>query len=1801
MVLNAGLSSSDLKFDMDLHQYKRVEDTKFSHDRGFYDAPFDLTISTATIGATIRYTTDGTPPTESYGATGVTTVVIPVSGTLCVRAAAFMAAHEPTDVDTQSYIFLADVLSQAQPAGYPDYLYGYDKNSNLITHTGDYEMASSVVSNPVYAGVFTNALKSIPSISIVMDKDDIFSSQGFLVNGWSGANDTWEKPCSAELIYPDGYPNAGNGFQINCGVRPHSHVKQKRSMKLMFRGDYGATKLRYPFFESAAYHADTACDRFDKVILRAGMNRCWATTWGCTEAVYTRDQWNRDTQILMWGHGKRGLFVHVYLNGMYWGLYNATERADEGWATEYFGGEKEDWFAANHGGDITDTIAYPTADDRWDYLIDTIGNNGSLNIQSNYETFMAYVNVQQFVDYVTLGWFVGFGDWQEWWGANNFYFVNRNSPAQPGMYIMWDSESSWHIEQHIAGRANDGAWIKPQFLTESELGDAANVYMGTRYNWYNATRHKHVARPFRNAFKNSDFRTLYADRLYKHAKNGGLLSDTPCRARWMALCDIVEDPIVCEEARWGDHVTGLVRTGNEGDQYPSRSVTYTSFGRNLHVWSGDNPEFNDNPVHDTWYQARDHVYNMMVGNADRMITLSKTYQMNGTVIYPLIDPPEFSQHGGTIQAGFLLTITNPNGAEGTLVYKADGTDPRVWDGTGAQSSGTQVYSSPLALGKTTHIKARVRKGNATWSAVHAATYNYTAHYPGIRITEIHYNPLGGGSFEFIEIQNTVSSVRGLSEMTFSKGIRYTFEPGAELGPGQFALLVRDEAAFTNMYPDAASSTNVAIFGVFDGQLDNGGERLELVDNDGVVVTSVRYNDNTPWPQEADGDGYSLVFDGLGDQDDAGKWRASNLIGGSPGYNDGVAYRVVINEALTHTDLPELDAIELYNAGQAAVEIGGWYLSDSDEQYRKFELPSHLLGAGGYVTYDETDFNTDTNDPACFALSSHGDEIYLTQWDAVTNLLYRTEVRFGGAANGIAFGRHVRTDYEVDFVAQSATNTLGAANAYPRVGPVVINELMYHPSTNLGHYEYLELVNISDGPIALYNGTNSWKLDAAVDYVFPTGIVLAAKEYVLVVPTNEAAFRFVHEQVPENVRVFGPYERTLDNAGESVKLWRPGEQDAEGLPWILADRVKYNDNSPWPESADGDGPALERNARDLYGNDPANWSAGTSGGTPGEPNSGVLVSRTAGWLYHDLGSDLGTGWREPDYDDTGWDDGNAPLGYPDTDPAIDTELDFGDDPGAKNVTTYFRRKFMLGSEPHHLASLDMTVRYDDGFVAYLNGQEVARGCMPGGAIGYGTLAATNNGSGALYEAFDLIAHTNKLVRGVNVLAVELHQYAAASSDLFLDLDLKHTLTTPTVAFANASSAGSETNTSVQLAVNLAPVWDQSVQVDYALAGGTASNGLDYTFEAGTLTFDPGMTTRQIGLTVANDELVEGDETVNVRLSGAVNAALGTLTNHTYTIQDNDPAPIVKIAKGSSWRYRKGNAEASDPVAQWRELAFDDGAWSTGNAPFGYGLGPYGTELGDMSNSYSCVFLRQEFQVPVPAFIREVRLWSEYDDGFVMWLNGEEFARVNMAGTPGSSPAYNALAAGSVGAAQVWTVNLSGADMPVLQPTTNVLAVQFFNDALDSEDASLDVELAVVEARLPLAEDADQDGMPDGWETLWLSATTNTAAGDFDLDGTRNLAEYVAGTHPTNPTSFFLLDGGRSGTNVLISFPTIEASGTGYSGLSRYYKLEKREAMGAGHVWQALPGCSNIVGRGQDAVYTNTIPQTPLFFRGRVWLE
>ena len=340
----------------------------------------------------------------------------------------------------------------------------------------------------------------------------------------------------------------------------------------------------------------------------------------------------------------------------------------------------------------------------------------------------------------------------------------------------------------------------------------------------------------------------------------------------------------------------------------------------------------------------------------------------------------------------------------------------------------------------------------------------------------------------------------------------------------------------------------------------------------------------------------------------------------------------MNEILTHTDPPLEDAIELRNLTAQPIDIGGWALSDANDSLIKFRIPNNtILPANGFQVFYEIQFNNDTNGVPFSLSSAKGDEVFLAQTTTNGQLTgYRAVAKFGASANGVSFGRYVNSVGEVDYPAMSALSLgtsviaqsppgqlalfrtgAGATNAYPKVGPVIISEVMYHPadvvvpgvSTNDNLIEeFIELRNITASIVSLYDPahpTNGWRLRDAVDFQFTSAHTLQPGGHLLVVSfdplTNLTARAQFRAKYGSNSTLVGPFTGKLDNSTDSVELVKPDAPQTTGndigfVPSVLVDKVVYQDRAPWPTGADGLGLSLQRVSQTGYGNDVTNWLA-----------------------------------------------------------------------------------------------------------------------------------------------------------------------------------------------------------------------------------------------------------------------------------------------------------------------------------------------------------------------------------------------------------------------------------------------------------------------------------------------------------------------------------------------------------------------------------------------------------------------------------
>ena len=520
------------------------------------------------------------------------------------------------------------------------------------------------------------------------------------------------------------------------------------------------------------------------------------------------------------------------------------------------------------------------------------------------------------------------------------------------------------------------------------------------------------------------------------------------------------------------------------------------------------------------------------------------------------------------------------------------------------------YTGPFTLDKSTHVKSRLLHGS-TWSALNEAAFAVGPVADNLRITEIMYHPQDTGqpdepNAEFIELKNIGAETLNLNLVSFTNGIDFTF-PNLELAAGEYILVVKDLSAFTARY---GIGFNIA--GQYSGSLDNRGERIELKDAAGGTIHDFDYENG--WYDITDGLGFSLsakdpTSTDPDDWESKSGWRPSAGIDGSPGWDDSDSVPtlgdVVINELLANSSAGTGDWIELHNTTDTPIDIGGWFLSDSKNNFMKYEFAAGtMIEPYGYIVfYEDLNFGnpSDTGCIVPFALSKNGETLYLHSGQDGILTGYSEQEKFGTSETGIAFGRYRKSTETYNFVAMSR-NTPGSTNAYPKVGPIVISEIMYYPDTE-ADAEYIELYNMSGSPVALaeYDNEQSiyvpWRFTDSngISFDFPLDITMAAGEYLLLVK-NKNAFNSRYPAVPAGVRIFEWGPGRLDNGGEKVELSKPGDEVEGTRYYIRADRVNYSDGShpvgrdAWPSQPNGWGASLSRLWPQDYDNDPNNWTA-----------------------------------------------------------------------------------------------------------------------------------------------------------------------------------------------------------------------------------------------------------------------------------------------------------------------------------------------------------------------------------------------------------------------------------------------------------------------------------------------------------------------------------------------------------------------------------------------------------------------------------
>ena len=503
---------------------------QFSKPHGLYS---DRSITVAIEGTDVHYTLDGSTPTA---ASQRYTEPLHLEQSTVVRAVEVIG-DSLSPVATATYIFTSSVLAQPDnPKGYPDTWGEYTQIWG--TAIADYGMDPEMTGNRQLAQKIVNGLSDLPILSIVTDRDNLFSHEPdeetggiYIFTGPPVGDATghgWTRPASIELI---GGPQK-HDLSTTCGLRLHgghgrlAEKNPKHSFRLVFKEKYGPKTLQYPVF------GDDEPSKFDQLVVRCHFGNAWQhwSESNRTKAQYSRDVWARRMQRRISGLGINALYVHLFLNGMYWGLYNMAERVDEQFGKDHLGGKKSDIDVVKIEEDGGNHIeAAEGTLDAWEQMVSAVAGFPS---DAPLQQLDSLLDIDAFIDYMLINQYGGNTDWDH----HNWYAIRRRGEDSQGFrFLCWDTEIIFEsARENVLSKNN---------------GDAFPTGI------------------FHNLLKNDDFARRYLRRAKEVLADDGPLGQQSVVEVWDSLYNTISGAIYAEAARWGDYRRDVHQWQSRGQLY----------------------------------------------------------------------------------------------------------------------------------------------------------------------------------------------------------------------------------------------------------------------------------------------------------------------------------------------------------------------------------------------------------------------------------------------------------------------------------------------------------------------------------------------------------------------------------------------------------------------------------------------------------------------------------------------------------------------------------------------------------------------------------------------------------------------------------------------------------------------------------------------------------------------------------------------------------------------------------------------------------------------------------------------------------------------------------------------------------------------------------------------------------------------------------------------------------------------------------------------------------------------------------
>lgn len=862
--------SSDFFFDMSLYGRLVLPELvdsvglEFSHSSGFISDTFDLIVSSPVQDAEIIYTLDGSNPQNSAstirGVSPLSIFIDPGSTQnrgltpgVVIRASLILDGYGASKPEARSFIDLEHVKVQSHPGStWPPHNVT-DRNIQFM----DYEMDKDVVDDVKYKDQMDAALLDLPTISLITDNANLFDSDSGIYVHAEGQGKEWERECSVELINPD----QSEGFNVNAGLRIRGGWSRhndfpKHALRLFFREEYGDAKLKYPLF------GDEGVSEFDKVDLRCSQNYSWANNSNSSYNTFVREVFTRDSQKDAGRPYTRSRYYHLYLNGMYWGIYQTQERSEARFAADYLGGDKEDYDVIKISGEnySKEIVATDGSLDKWREIYNFtqkgfVSNKDYFMLEGKDETghgipgAEVFVDVDNLIDYMINIIYTGNYDSPvSAWGGNkhpnNFYAIgNRERKSEGFKFFVHDGEHS--LMNHAT--AGPGIGLYENRANIGDRGGDNQMNVSSFSSFHSQWLHYKLT-------KNKEYRIRFANRAWEQLTGQGLFSPEVSIERFNRRAEQIELAIIAESARWGD------------------TRTYSPYTK-------------DN----AWLPQLDLVRNQYFPVRPDIVM----DQLNALGLFPFISAPLVKAEGELIAENvlqisdnFILSLSHEASA-GDIYYTLDGSDPREI-GDAISASATKIASGgSLDLSSSAILRSRVKSGDR-WSAERKLTFIQEQNdYSDLKVTEVHYHPLdsiqgsdtiSGKSYEFIEFKN-INPEKGLnlSGLVLDSAVYYVFPETIILPPDQYFVVAAKPRSFYARYGMESS-------GNYEKSLSNGGEQIVLRKSEGEILIDFTYDDEAPWPTEPDGEGSSLSSVEINPRDDPNNhlyWMAGKSLHGTP--------------------------------------------------------------------------------------------------------------------------------------------------------------------------------------------------------------------------------------------------------------------------------------------------------------------------------------------------------------------------------------------------------------------------------------------------------------------------------------------------------------------------------------------------------------------------------------------------------------------------------------------------------------------------------------------------------------------------------------------------------------------------------------------------------------------------------------------------------------------------------------------------------------------------------------------------------